>query len=220
MSAGRKASERLFETNYCAAVARRFPHLTLMWLTPSQVREAVLGYDTLLQHAHGVEVIQFKVPTKRLYRPRTQGGLPCLRIELPHQQVQALRRKAKASKYVRAHFVFPGAFEINEYFELGPDVLDFSYSLDAGHLTGIGLPHRKSGVHLGDFRPDDFQITVRSEPVVLPATLAVEGWRPLERPLGGWARDLLDDLVGLAEEAPTAIVGLYLDRGAFTQELR
>lgn len=205
-----KASERLFETNYCAAVARRYPRHRLLWLSPTQAREAVLGYDTLLQQTHGIEVIQFKVPKKRLTRPRTAGGLPCLRIELPHSQVQALRKRAKATKYVRAHFVFPDALTISDYFEAGGDVLSFSYSLDAADLGGIGPSGRKDGVHLGDFRPNAKTIIVRSEPVEVAVRHSVEDiYEPHGEPITTDRRDLAELFADLALGAPGARVAIY-----------
>lgn len=220
MGAVTKASERLFETNYCVAAALHYRGYRLVWLSPTQLREASLGYDTLLPHSNGVEVIQFKVPKKRLDRPRSYGPKPCLRIELPHSQVKALRKRAGRSRFLRAHFVFPRVIEIREYFDAAWDVLDISYSLNAADLKGIGAPERLSRVHLGDFRPSLNRITLHSEPVDVEVAPTSEGWAPDNEPMGRQGTgELVELLHGLSSELPTARIGLYFSAETSLREV-
>ncbi len=161
-----KASERLFETNYCVQRSLRDQRHGIfhLWMSPSQAREKALGYDCKTSAGpRGVELLQFKVP--KYWKKRAE----CYRVDVPQAQVDALR--ANAATGVSAFFVFPGLISEWDYVKVGPKLLSSTYLLDVADLAGLD-PSTPN--HRGDFYPDRSIIRLHSEPLEAALTAAGE----------------------------------------------
>lgn len=171
-----RASERLFEANFCSEVARVEAPNRVFWFAPTQNAEADLAFDLMTAHGGQVAAFQMKTATKEL-SPRVDaaGAHRRLRLEFPHKQLMQLRTNF-AHLPGTAFYAFPSAFSVADYLQPGFDLLARTFRFDIVDVppafpapTAHGkATARRDEKHLGDFDPDALSLTLHSEPLSVP----------------------------------------------------
>lgn len=167
-----RASERLFEANFCSEIARREAPNRVFWFSPTQNAEANLAFDLLTAYGGSLAAFQMKAPVKEL-RPRVDavGQHRRFQIELEHEQLMQLRANFGHMPNT-AFYAFPAVFDVADYLAPGFDLLAHTYRFDISVIPA-GFPPptahgkatpRANGKHLGNLDADANQLTIHSDP--------------------------------------------------------